>query len=176
LALELGVSAGDDLLVQLPLVSAVPGDSPLGERTDVVTGRRYKVAGVLPDNSLASFDVRPSQQPPRSLFFALEELAAGIDEKGKANALLVAGNEVNRPLPESASQWLQKNLRPQLADYGLELSASDERLPVRYAQLSSSALVLSPAVVAAAHEAFGEESVQLVSTYLANSLRKGAQR
>src|SRR5690606_32390297 len=35
---------------------------------------------------------------------------------------------------------------------------------------------LSPAVVAAAHEAFGEESVQLVSTYLANSLRKGAQR
>jgi putative ABC transport system permease protein len=175
-AAELDVAPGDELRVQLPLASAMPGDSPLGERTDVVTGRRFKVAGVLPDDSLARFDVRPSQQPPRTLFFPLDDLAKGIDESGKANVIVVAGDKVNRALPESASEWLAANFRPQLADYGLAIVRSDAKLPVGYAQISSSALVLSPEIVAAARKAFGADAVQPISTYLANSLRNGEAR
>ena len=175
-ARELEVASGEELLVQLPLHSDVPGDSPLGERTDIVTGRRFVVAGILPDNSLARFAVHPSQQPPRSLFFDLSVLAQAIEEPDQANAILVAGDQVDNHLPAEAGEWLAANFQPQLEDYGLEVESSAPQLPISYIQISSSSLVLPPAIVAAAERAFGAQHVQPVSTYLANSIRLGEKR
>ncbi len=175
-ARELGVAAGDELLVQLPLHSEIPGDSPLGERTDIVTGRRFRIAGILPDNSLARFDVHPSQQPPRTLFFDLTALARAIEEPEKANAILISGDRIAKPLPAAASEWLEANFHPRLEDYGLEVIASDPKLPVEYVQVSSNALVLSPEVVSAVESAFGHDNIQRVTTYLANTIRAGEKR
>ena len=48
LARELGVKAGDTILLRIPAAEAIPADSPLGEKNDTSRGRRLRVAEVLP--------------------------------------------------------------------------------------------------------------------------------
>lgn len=170
---ELGVGTGGEILVRAPLLSEIPADSPLGEKADIVTGRRVRVLGVLPSESLARFGVYPSQRPPRTIFFPLALLAEAIDQPGMANALLVAGDSIPRPLPPAAGAWLSEHFRPKLADYGLAVEESPQGLPGRYLQISSTGLVLSPAVVAAAERALQKERLQPITTYLANTIAMG---
>src|SRR5690606_33272409 len=104
-AADLGVKAGDEIVLQLPLVSEVPADSPLGEKVDTVAGQRQRVAGVLPDEGLARFGLQPSQRPPRAVFIALDVLANAIDKPGRANAILVTSDSITHATDASAHEW-----------------------------------------------------------------------
>lgn len=166
---DLAVAAGDEVVLQLPLVSAVPADSALGDKVDTLSGKRVRVAGVLPDGGLARFGLRPSQRPPRAVFAPLATLAAAIDEAGRANTLLLATERIDRASGQAATDWLGEHFRPQLADYGLEIDEHDVAGP--YLQISADGLVLPPAAVRAAERAFGADRLQPVTTYLANTLK-----
>ena len=188
---DLAIGPGDELLVRLPLASAIPADSPLGEKDDRLTSQRFTVAGLLPSNSLARFRLLPSAQPPRAIFFPLEQLALAMEQPGKANTLLLATDQIDSPLSpaasSAASNWLATNFRPSLADYGLRCEAlnreelnreelnheelNHEELVSNSIQISSQGLVLPPVVVEAAQRAFGPEQLQPITTYLANSIR-----
>jgi len=168
-ARDLGARAGDELLLRLPLASALPADSLLGEKSDTTLGRRFRVAGVLPTQGLARFGLRPTGRPSRSVFLPLEELAQAIKQPGKANTLLVASRQIDSATGPEAQAWLTDNFRPALADYGLQF----EELESGPLQISAEGLVLPPAVVAAAERAFGKENLQPITTYLANTLRVG---
>ncbi|MGD9633874.1 MAG: FtsX-like permease family protein [Pirellulales bacterium] len=160
LARELDVKAGDSILLRIPTAKAIPADSPLGEKTDTSVGRRVKVAEVLPSAGLARFALQPSQQLPRNVFVPLDTLQSMLDQPGRANAILVAG-EVD----------LAK-FQPELTDYGLRIGAVDS--PVKYVEVSADQLVLPDAVVAAVEKAFPGKALQPVVTYLANSLVIGS--
>ena len=156
LARELGVEAGDTILLRVPSSKAIPADSPLGEKNDTSLGRRLRIAAVLPPQGIARFALQPSQQLPRNAFVPLSTLQNMLARSGRANAILVAGE-----VQDSA-------LRPQLADYGLRVEQHDS--PTKSVSISSDQLVLPDAVVAAAKKAFVGKNLQPVVTYLANSL------
>jgi putative ABC transport system permease protein len=165
LARELGVAAGDSILLRIPAADAIPADSPLGEKNDTSRGRRLRVAEVLPAEGLARFALAPSQQLPRNAFVPLATLANMLEQPGRANAILVAGDVTDA------------DLKPQLEDYGLHVEAVDS--PSKYVSVSSEQLVVPDAVVAAAEKAFAAGAfdaghVQPVVTYLANSIAVGS--
>ena len=168
---DLGATAGDEIVLQLPLMSAVPADSPLGEKVDTIAGQSYKVAGVLPDRGLARFGLQPSQQPPRSVFVPLDQLAQAIDQPDKANVLLVASAQVDRATDDKATEWLTTIYQPTLADYGLSVLQHND-----YLQLSAEGLVLPPKVVESANKAFAEDPPQPLVSYLANTLEVGDRK
>jgi putative ABC transport system permease protein len=165
LARELGVAAGDSILLRIPAADAIPADSPLGEKNDTSRGRRLRVAAVLPAEGLARFALAPSQQLPRNAFVPLATLSNMLEQPGRANAILVAGNVTDA------------DLKPRLEDYGLQVEAADS--PTKYVSVSSEQLVVPDAVVAAAEKAFAAGAfdaghVQPVVTYLANSISVGS--
>jgi ABC-type antimicrobial peptide transport system permease subunit len=160
LARELGVTAGDSILLRIPAAESIPSDSPLGEKNETSLGRRLKVAEVLPPSGLARFALQPSQQLPRNVFVLLANLENMLDRRGQVNAILVAG-EVD-----------EAKFQPTLADYGLRIGAVES--PAKYVEVSADQLVLPDAVVAAAEKAFSSGALQPVVTYLANSLVVGS--
>lgn len=153
---ELGVEAGDRVLVATTLVSALPADSALGEKGDTVASRRLKIAGVVPPEGLARFALSPSQGEPRNVFAPLAIVQDLMDLPGEANAVAVQGSSPVAPAPR-------------LADYGLEL---DEPRPGVW-QLESRELVTPSAIVDAAREAWSGAPLLEANTYLANTIRLG---
>jgi ABC-type antimicrobial peptide transport system permease subunit len=160
LARELGVKVDDTILLRIPAAKAIPADSSLGKKDDTSVGRRLRVADVLPASGLARFALQPSQQLPRNVFVPLATLQAMLDQPGRANAILVAGE-----VPDG-------EFKPQLTDYGLRVD--EVATPTKYVSLSSEQLVLPEAVVVAAEYAFAGGELQPVVTYLANSIVVGS--
>lgn len=163
-ARELGVAAGDNVLLRIPVAAAIPADSTLGEKTDTSRGRTLKVAAVLPAEGLARFGIAPSQHLPRNAFVPIAVLQDVLKQPGKANAILVATDATHRATGDDAQDALKKSLQPVVEDYGLkveEIRAADAY------QISSNSLVLPEAVV----RLFGNG--QPVVTYLANTISAG---
>ncbi|HEV7225499.1 MAG TPA: ABC transporter permease, partial [Pirellulales bacterium] len=169
LAQELGVKAGDELIVRLPRSSEIPPDSPLGRKTETIANRRLRVREIIPAQGLGRFGLRPNQQQPLNAYLNLEELQAALEQPEKVNAILVAGHDVATLPPPEAEERLEQLLQPRLADYGLSLTESD----LGYFNLSSNRMLLEPAIEAAALEAFKVDRPQPVLTYLANYIMAG---
>ncbi|MEN0112051.1 MAG: hypothetical protein AAF805_15125, partial [Planctomycetota bacterium] len=155
LAAELGVAAGDEVVVRSTIASALPSDSPLGEKADTVGSTRLPVQAVVPPRGLMRFAMRASQSEPRNALAPLAVVQRLTDQPGRANLLLTAG--------EPAS------VRPTLGDLGLSLDAVRPGVW----QLESQQLVLPTAVVAAARDAWRGQPIAEANTYLANTLRVG---
>ena len=153
IATELGIDVGDEVLLRVPLADSMPADSVLGEKTDTTTARRLEVAAVLPDEGLARFSLRPSQQPPRNVFLPLATLQELLKLSGRANAVAIAGEKVE--------------LQPTLEDFGVSVGGEN------YLRLTADRLVLPRALVDAAKDAFPDISIQPVVTYLANTIKCG---
>lgn len=173
LAAELGAQPGDSLLLRLPATSALPGDSTLAEKEDTIVSRRFKVAAVLPNKSLARFSLQPTQRTPRNVFLSLRALQDLLDWQDQANALAVA-----QPVESAtASQefWDQLSavpLEPSLNDLGLQLQqvASADKSESPALQLTSRAMVLPEHAVEVVQKLFAKQQPQRIVTYLANTI------
>jgi ABC-type antimicrobial peptide transport system permease subunit len=176
LAKELNIRAGDSILLQIPIAGAIPADSPLGAKQLEKTSRsrRFKVAAVLPAVGLARFGLMPSQQLPRNMFVSLASMQKLVEQPGKANAILVAGNRGAAGASEESQKALRESLRPRLEDYGVTLESL--KSPTDCLQISADQLVLPNDVIAAADKVFGEGSTQPVVTYLANTIVVGQRK
>lgn len=168
---ELGAKIGDTILLRIPVVRAIPADSALGKKIDTASGHRLKVATILPPVGLARFGLQPSQQLPRSAFVPLAALQVLLKKPGRANAILVAGKNVETVPDEANDGTLQMALHPQVEDYGLNVNRVTT--PEEYEAISSDQLVLGDATVVAAETAFAGGGVQPIVTYLANTLAIG---
>lgn len=164
IAVELGVEVGDEVLLRVPLVDNMPADSVLGEKADTTTSRRLEVVDVLPDEGLARFSLRPSQQQPRNVFVPLATLQKLLDLPGKANA--IAFDE---------HKFL---LQPKLADYNVAVSNVQGDSPTErsYLRITAERLVLPDALSDASRAAFPDADIQPAVTYLANTLRLGERQ
>ena len=168
-AAELSVKAGDEVVVRLPLPADIPPDSPLGKKTERIASRRLRVAQVVAAEGLGRFSLRPNQQAPMNCYLRLADLAAALDQPEKANAILVAGRDVETPPDAASESRLAGILEPRLADYGLKF----DEAKLGYSNLTSERMMLEPAIERAALTAFADEHPQVALTYLANYILAG---
>jgi putative ABC transport system permease protein len=166
LADDLGVEAGDAVLVRLPHLSSIPADTPLGRKSETVRGQRLTVSGVIPAHGLGGFGLRAGQQTPRNAYVPLDWLQERLDQPGRVNALLVA----------DAAEPVQGLLRPTLDDYGIRV----ERTRRGYVNVTSNRMLLEPAVERAAMQIRKADlspplsvDPQPAFTYLANTIACG---
>ena len=165
LARTLGVQQGQDVLVRLRRATLVPEETPFGRKEEAVETMRLQVVQIIPSRGLGRFGLRPNQQLPLNAYLALETMQQLVQQPGRANLLLFAGNHAIEQEPDPrAFATLQRRLRFQLADFGLRI----EKTPRGYFQLVSDRLLLEPAVEQAAAEAFAGLKTQRAFTYLAN--------
>jgi putative ABC transport system permease protein len=182
-ARELDAKVGDFVVLRLPLSSATPADSAIGEKEETSASRRLKVAAILDETSrdpMARFSLRPRQQAPRNAFVPLETLQDLLELPGKANAIVLAteANEHETPRPAAALSAVGLALRPELADFGLAVESVDSKAQQApaYIRISADRLVVPPHVVETAERLFGESGMQPVVTYLANTIGAGDRK
>lgn len=173
-ARELGVHAGDELLLQIPVAGPIPADSLLGAKQleKISRSHRFRVAAILPPNGLARFGVAPSQQLPRNVFVPIAALQRMLNQPDKANAILISAKNADVPTSPDAEAALREALQPRLEDFGLRFDHLAS--PSECFQVAADELVLPDTVVAATTQAFPGIAVQPVITYLANTLSVGA--
>ncbi|MEM9658586.1 MAG: ABC transporter permease, partial [Planctomycetota bacterium] len=176
-AAELGVDAGDYLVLRIPLRGSVPADSSLGEKQDTVATRRLEVAAVLdPTAAMSQFSLIPNQTDPRNLFLSAATLQRMLDLTEQANAVVFAA-ATDVEVGPTALESVRANLHPPLVDFGLQV----EELPPQGAarkrlQISSDRPVLNRHVVETVQGLYGPENVQSVVTYLANTIASGEKK
>lgn len=88
LARELGVNVGETVSFNVQKNDAVPRETLLGKRDDVVQAITFTVKAILPDEGMARFTLRPSPEPVLNAFVPLSFLQEQLNLPGKANAIL----------------------------------------------------------------------------------------
>ncbi|HEX7185918.1 MAG TPA: ABC transporter permease [Thermoanaerobaculia bacterium] len=162
LAGELGAKVGDDLLLSLELPGEIPRETLLGDKEaeDVLVTGRFTIAQVIPDRGLGGFGLAPHQARPRNAFVPLAALQEILEEEGRVNALLTAGEAPD----------LRTTVR--LEDLGLRIVRGPAHV-----SLESEGFFLKPAAVETA-EALAKglgAAPRRVLTYLATSMRAGGR-
>ncbi len=183
LAREIGIGAGDALLLRFQTDTLVPSESVMGRKEDNVRTLRLEVADVVPDRGLGRFGLSPSQQLPSNVFVSLKTLQRALDQQGRVNAILTAGGmlsdvtadadtqppEMIAVPPQDLNQLLHVAL--ELDDLGLAVAASDDGA----ISLTTDRIVLETATATAAEGAARAAGVSFVPvlTYLANRTALG---
>ncbi len=199
LAQQLGIAAGDTVIVRVEKPGLFSRDAPLSGEENEVVALRVKVARVVGDADYGRFALAASQLPPFTVFAPLAVVQGKVGMLGKANLLLNAldprgippGAENSRALLNPFSElffttfdvgsrkvhWLNSNrnweitVRFRLEFDDLSLSLLD--LPNNSGlELRTPRVFLDPPVVAAAPR--GKEDRRVDSlTYFVNELRAG---
>ncbi len=117
-AAQLGVVAGDEVLLRVEKPGWMPRDVPLASEADRLVAVRLKVQAIADDAAFGRFDLKANQTAPLNVFVSRAWLAGQIDQAGRANMLLAApsaqektASEMNQVMKDS---WT-------LADGALEL-------------------------------------------------------
>ena len=169
LARDLGVSAGDSILLTVGRVGAAPTDTIFARRKRQATLRsmRLAVERVIPSNGLGAFSLSAGIGKPRNIYISLSSLQERLKQEGKANTILVAPSPDSDLNGNTIREALVKSAR--LADYGLRLVPNVAR---GYASLESLRLVLPASAVERAVQSADDSGMKadLTSIYLANTL------
>ncbi len=174
LANELGVKAGDTLVVRFGKADQVPADSPLGRRGgQVATLAELKLSEIIPAEGLGRFGLQPSQMSPRNAYVSLKDVQGALDVARRINSILVAA-------PSTKEEALDNSLTSRLIDYGLSLKhakltfgeGDNAETIFDYYSLSSDRLLVEPAAEQVASKALARLGARPVLTYLANSIEK----
>lgn len=169
-AASLNVNAGDSILALLPRRGEIPPDSALGRKRDAVERRRWRVKSVIPATGLGAFTLHPSQRMALNALVRLEDLQSGIDQRGRANLILIAGEPAIAANSADEDAALRAILRPTLADYGVSIQRTERG----EFQVTSERMLLEPAIEKAVLEGLAEFGPRPAMIYLANWIRAGA--
>jgi len=156
LAEQLGVKAGDIIVLVLVKPSPLPVENPLSDPRDNKASMLLRVRAVHGPADLGHFALRPSATPPLNAFVTLTAMQRALDLPGRANLLLFADDH--------GAARAQQALRDvwTLDDAQLELRALDDgQVELR----SSRVLLEEPVVRAAVAPAYA------VTTWFVNELR-----
>ncbi len=178
LADELGVEAvGEEVLLRVARASQIPADSPLGRKVDDTPPRRLTVSHILPNEGLGRFSMQSSQQTPLVAYVNRRALQGRsvLDQKGKVNAIILAGKSRGEAASGEATAALADSLRPKLEDYGISVEPvmfeETGGTAPGYVNIASDQMVLPPYVADLVMEEFQAEGAQPAITYLANWIR-----
>ncbi len=179
LARELGVKAGDALLLRVEQPSAIPAESLHARKDDVGRTVRLSVREALPASALGEFSVRPQQTEVRAIFVPLRLLQRELKQEGKVNTLLVSvkGAEAEENIVSTGgakTALLQKILKEKISleDLGIKLRALDEQGQIA---LESDSALISDALAETARKSAAASNLRgsPIISYLANAIRSG---
>ncbi|MHB0936636.1 MAG: FtsX-like permease family protein [Armatimonadota bacterium] len=196
LARDLGIRAGDTLLLTVGKNGIIPAGNLFADRSrnKLLRTLRLRVAAILSDRGAGGFTLSNGTMPPRNLFLANEHLCTALetsqqqatmllierDEDTKAGPTLdslidrLLGRHKAKKSPGQFSDEVFAALMPgwylphwQPADYGLQITPNGGTL-----QVQSDEFVLPEATVAAARQAAKAHGgdVSLSSVYLAKTI------
>jgi putative ABC transport system permease protein len=166
LAADIGAAAGATVLVRVERPSAIPIESLHGQKENAGRTLRLTVRDVLPPSQLGDFSIRPQQGDVRAIFVPMARLQQDLDQRDRANAMLVA----DRGAPGSAPLNALLKQHATLEDFGLTLRTLDARQAV--ALESGAGFIDIPRTAAAGKAAAAADATTTpVLTYLANALR-----
>jgi putative ABC transport system permease protein len=176
LADELQARTGDSITIRLPAQAAVPADSPLGKReTETFSLPALKVVSILPNRSVARFDLRSNQRPAKNAFVSLKAIQQALDREGQVNAAFL----------RSTGEGLLPSMPVTLEDLGLRLEEVQRVFPdlargekadappttiFDYYQLTTDQMLLPPVIVDEIHRGWPFPQAADVLTYLANGI------
>ncbi|MFZ4628712.1 MAG: FtsX-like permease family protein [Blastocatellia bacterium] len=173
LAAELGLEAGDSLVVRVEKPSPIPLESLFGRKDDAGRTMRVTVREILAPERLGEFSLQPSQGMVRAVFLPLGRVQRNLDQDALVNALLLAA----RPGPAEAAIVVREGERLvrerfTLTDLGLRLRQADS---AGTWAVESASGVLSEPIAAQVRKMAGELGLETASflTYLANTIRRG---
>ena len=90
-ASKLELKPGDEFLLRIRKQANTPQNAPFsGEKTSSVA-LRLKVKAIAEDNRMGRFSLKSNQAAPFNIFISLKQLNTALDITGKANLLLIAG-------------------------------------------------------------------------------------
>lgn len=173
-ATDLGVAAGEWVLLRLQKPDPIPAEAVHGRRTGGAMAIRIRVDGVLPNRGFGRFGLVPGQQLPRNAFLSLGLLQQRLDQPGQVNSLLVSGAGGDAGQSAERLALLQQKILAavSLADLGLKLIWNDRD---GWLSLESTRMVLRETDSAAALEAARVAGFRAAPTltYLANTIEIG---
>ena len=186
LADHLSVKEGDLVTLRVSKDNQVPGDSPLGDKENLVVSLpRLKLVQIVPNRGLGRFSMTSSQRTPRNAYVSKASLQSVLDLTKQVNAMLIASPDAKRAVSDENATILESALNPKLADYGLAIrrvrrtfkarGATEEQTIFDYFNLTSNRMILDQDVEAVADKAFQGETTQKLFTYLANLIGKTPQ-
>jgi len=160
LARELGVDAGNSVLIRMEQPSDIPPEFLHGRRDLPGRAVRYGVEGVLPPGQMGDFSLRLSQADVRAVFVPLPRLQQELDRAGQVNTALFATP------PQGV--WEQGVT---LEDLNLRLRP----LAGGVVSVEHAGALLNDAVAAAVQDAAAETGLAThpVFTYVVNTIRRG---
>ena len=171
LAAQLGVRAGDGLLLRVGNGEDIPGESLYGRRDAVARTIRLTCTGVAAPDRLGEFALRPGQGAVLSLFVPLARLQRALQQPGGANTILVSSASQQDELP-ALRRLLREHATPSDVGIRLRTLASGEAVAVESARI-----LLDASIAAAAFDAARRagRSASGVFAYLANAIRAGGR-
>ena len=161
LAEQLGVGAGETIVIRVEQPALISRDVPLSGRSDLSVALRLRVRAVAGDADFGRFGLRADQTPPASVFLSLAALQAQLKHAGHANVLLTDATA-------GADATLRRHW--QLADAELKTGTLPDGATL---ELRTPQVFLAPAIATAAQSL--SSNVAGVLTYFVNELRCGAR-
>ncbi len=149
LARELGVQAGETVLLRVEKPSAIPRESLQGKKEDA--GKTLRLTAT---NNAPEFALQPSQGDVSAIYVSLHRLQRDLTQQGRVNALLLASGAFPKD-------------KVTLDDLGIKIRALPTGLSVETASG-----VMNDAVVDTIKQVAGANA-QPVLSYIANSIRIG---
>ena len=159
LATQLGVAAGDEVVIRVEKPSLMPVEATMATVDEVSFALRVTIDGIVDERQFARFGLRTSQVPPFNVFLSLTWLQQELQLADRANMLLTDA------APDAAQQALRTHWR--LEDAELKLATNESTGVV---ELTSSRVFLDEAIVVAA-TSIAPEALGVV-TYFINSLKR----
>jgi len=164
-AKRLGVAPGDEVLLRVEKVAAMPRDVPLVSDEDRTIASRLKVLAVADESAFGRFDLAANQAAPLNVFVSQSWLAGKIEQPGRINMLLAARQKSGSTADE-LNVVIEKAWR--LADAGIELTRLE---PQNVLELRSRRIFIE--------DSLGDEAMKAdagavgVLTYFVNEIRLG---
>lgn len=165
LARELGLAAGEAMLLRFQTDTLIPSESVMGRKSDTTRTLRLTVKNIVPDRGVGRFGLAPNQQLPFNAFLSFAALQRAMDQQGRANVMFT---------PVDGEADAQGRLQAALTLDDVELSAGTD---ADATTVETSRIVLEPSVADAAVQAAHQLNLDSVAvlTYLANSIESGDQ-
>ncbi len=186
LANELSVKIGDTVTLQIPAPAAVPADNPLGKRdSESVPIANLKVTAILPNSSIARFDLQSSQRASLNAFISAATVQNALSRPDQFNAVVYSEPTADRasssPKENRSSEEQMNALKFSLQDFGFHLNRhtvvdprDESKVIYDYYQLTSDRMIIPQVAVEAATKAIGAADSTEVLAYLANGIQSAA--
>lgn len=166
LADRLDLDIGDEMVLRVENLEAMPRDAPLALDSGTTIARRLRIKAVVSDSEFGRFSLRANQVAPLTAFVSLNALSRALGLEDRANTLLIAGSEAGPPGLQEVEGAFRRVW--DLADAGLYVRQLEGR---EVPELRSSRIFLDPAVVRAAESL--DEEARSILTYFVNEFRAG---